>query len=86
MFSIASIICSFALLVFLLQFVNGQSHCVDKYTNWDNAGNGNTVYLDRHRLNCGSGGNVMSMFKLERSDSNPNQVRYKYRCCQLGGS
>ena len=86
MFSIASIICNFALLVFLLQFVNGQSHCVDKNTNWDNAGSGNTVYLDRHRLNCGSGGNVMSMFKLERSDSNPNQVRYKYRCCQLGGS
>jgi hypothetical protein len=28
----------------------------------------------------------MSMFKLERSGSNPNQVRYKYRYCQLGGS
>jgi hypothetical protein len=44
-------------------------------------GNGNTIYLDRHRLNCGGAGNAMEMFKLERSW--PNRIRYKYTCCQL---
>ena len=64
-----------------LQLAYAQRNCVNKYTSWDNAGGGNTVYLDRHRLNCGGAGNAMKMFKLERSGR--NRIRYKYTCCQL---
>ncbi|CAC5354867.1 unnamed protein product [Mytilus coruscus] len=60
--------------------------CWDKSTNWNDAGKGDTVYLDRHRLDCEGPGNVINMFKLERSGSNPNQIRYKYKCCRHTGA
>jgi len=81
MANIRIIIGCFVLASLLLQLANAQRNCVDKYTSWNDAGDGNTVYLDRHRLNCGGAGNAMKMFKLERR--RPNRIRYKYTCCQL---
>ena len=81
MANIRIIIGCFVFASVLLQLTNAQRNCVDKYTSWNNAGNGNTIYLDRHRLNCGGAGKAMKMFKLERSW--PNKIRYKYTCCQL---
>lgn len=40
-------------------------------------------YLDRHRMNCGGSGAILSMFHLERSGDN---MRYKYTCCKIQGS
>lgn len=73
-------------LGYLILLANKAYGCWDKYTDWNNAGNGNTVFLDRQRLNCGGSGNVLNMFKLERSGSDPNQIRYKYKCCKHTGS
>ncbi|VDI33629.1 uncharacterized protein [Mytilus edulis] len=81
MFSIVGMLMCLGYLILLSDKVYG---CWDKSTNWNNAGNGNTVFLDRHRLSCGARGNVINMFKLERSGS--NQVRYKFKCCRHTGA
>ena len=54
--------------------------CTTKYTGWSSHGGGDSVYLDRHRINCGGSNNVLKMFRLERSGGN---VRFKYTCCKL---
>ena len=38
------------------------------------------VYIDRHRMNCGGSGNIMSMFHLQRSGGS---MRYQYKCCKI---
>ena len=38
------------------------------------------VYIDRHRMNCGSSYNILSMFHLQRDGG---KMRYQYKCCQL---
>ena len=38
------------------------------------------VYLDRHKMNCGGTGHILSYFKLQRDGS---KMRYKFKCCQL---
>lgn len=38
------------------------------------------LYLDRHRVNCGTTGHILSMFHLQRDGGN---MRYQYKCCQL---
>ncbi|XP_063398874.1 uncharacterized protein LOC134683494 [Mytilus trossulus] len=68
--------------IFLLS--NRVYGCWDKYTDWNDAGKGNTVYLDRHKVSCGGRGNVINMFKLERAGA--NLIRYKYRCCRHFGN
>ena len=54
--------------------------CRTEYTEWDLHGSGNSVYLDRHRINCGGSNNVLKMFHLERSGG---IIRFKYTCCKL---
>lgn len=54
--------------------------CTTKYTSWKSHGGGDSVYLDRHRINCGGNDNILKMFHLERSGGN---VRFKYICCKF---
>jgi hypothetical protein len=42
----------------------------------NNWGNGNSIYLDRHRLNCGRGG--IQRFQLKRPSG--DEIDYKYTC------
>ncbi|XP_046851265.1 uncharacterized protein LOC124444682 [Xenia sp. Carnegie-2017] len=45
------------------------------------AGNGDTRYLDRQTVSCGSNG-LLSSFRLERRNGD---VRYSYNCCFFSG-
>ena len=47
-----------------------------KYTGANDWGGGNSIYLDRHNLDCGDDG--LSRFKLERPSG--NRIRYAYTC------
>ena len=47
-----------------------------KYTGANDWGGGNSIYLDRHNLDCGNDG--LSRFKLERPSG--NRIRYAYTC------
>jgi len=51
-------------------------------TDWNDRGQGNFVYLDRHLLDCSQfGGNrFINGFKLER---NGDQIRFRYSCSQV---
>ncbi|MCJ8271254.1 MAG: hypothetical protein MJK04_17875, partial [Psychrosphaera sp.] len=49
-----------------------------KYTDYNDDGGGNAVYLDRHNVDCGANG-ILSYFKLER-DSQGSNYRYAYKC------
>jgi hypothetical protein len=73
------ILMSFIFGILILPVINGEN-CADKFTPWNVDGGGNVVYLDRHRLKCGSSSDVLRSFKLERSG---NKIRYKYTCCNL---
>jgi len=46
-----------------------------RYTNWNNSGNGNIFYLDRHHVDCQH--HLLIDFQLERSGNN---IRYRYNC------
>jgi hypothetical protein len=47
-----------------------------KYTKSNDWGDGNTIYLDRHNVNCGS--YPITDFRLRRPAD--NKIRYEYRC------
>ena len=47
-----------------------------KYTASNDWGNGNMIYLDRHKVNCGK--KPISDFQLKRPAG--NKIQYKYRC------
>lgn len=49
---------------------------VQKQTEPNDWGNGNTIYLDRHRVDCGKDG--LNQFKLRRSGN--DKLYYKYKC------
>ena len=38
------------------------------------------VYIDRHRMNCGGTGNILSMLRLQRDGK---KMRYQYKCCSF---
>ena len=38
------------------------------------------VYIDRHSMNCGGAGYILSMFHLQRSGK---KMRYQYKCCNF---
>jgi len=59
--------------------IYNQVRCTTKYTGWNSRGGGNAVYLDRHRMQCGSN-EVVNMFHLLRSGNN---IRYQYKCCNV---
>jgi hypothetical protein len=52
---------------------------VSKNTDFNNDGAGNTIFLDRHDIKCGSN-EVLSQFKLNRNPANGGQYRYDYKC------
>ena len=62
------------------------SCCETKYTTWRENGGGNTIYIDKHHLDCGSQTKMISEFALEASPSPANYIRYKYTCCQISAS
>jgi hypothetical protein len=49
---------------------------VDRETPWNDYGGGNTIYMDRHALDCGTG-NVLTQLRLGAAN---NQIQYKYKC------
>ena len=53
-----------------------------RYTGWNSDGGGNTIYLDRHSVNCGDYGYI-NHFQLKRGGRN---VQYYYTCCHLYSS
>jgi hypothetical protein len=52
--------------------------CVDRTTVANDFGGGNTIFLDRHNVQCNPN-EVLSGFQLSRPK--PNQIAYKYKCC-----
>ena len=68
--------CSFSQFLILADIIN----CRTKYTSYQKHSNGNMVYLDRHRMNCGGTGYIASMLHLQRSG---RKMRYKYKCCSF---
>ena len=73
------ILMSFIFGILILPIINGE-YCADKFTPWNDNGNGNAIYLDRHSLNCGPSSDVLRSFKLETSAT---KMRYKYTCCHF---
>ena len=60
--------------------------CETKYTPWQDNGGGDTKYLDRHNLDCGSQTKMMTRFRLEASPYPGNKIRYVYTCCRVATS
>lgn len=52
--------------------------CVQKTTVANDWGSGNSIYLDRHNVQCDTN-QILSGFQLFRPK--PNQIAYKYTCC-----
>ena len=52
--------------------------CNPKTTAWNDFGNGNSAYLDRHDINCG----VSSLLSgLSLATDSKQRIQYKYNCC-----
>jgi hypothetical protein len=66
-------------IALVMLFFNVEVQGETLYTQPNSDGNGNVVYLDRHNVACGAM-QVMTSFKLERVYTQPNHIRYKYRC------
>jgi len=65
---------------------NHACHCTYKETRFNDDGDGNSVYFDRHSLDCGH--QKMSRWKLLR-DSWHRNIKFQYTCCDTpvrGGS
>ena len=87
-----------AVVAIAIAFVLGSTdaQCSTRYTTWKDSSNGNLVYLDRHRLNCGHDRVALRSFKMEtrhftttyrkwwrRKTRNHYHIRYRYQCCSL---
>ena len=60
--------------------------CSVHYTHWNSTGNnGNLVFLDRQRLNCGGPSKVMTGFQM-RARSSDWHIRYRFQCCSFNGT
>lgn len=57
--------------------------CQLKYTQWDEDGNGDARYLDRHYLSCPDGFALNYMRLLRNNDG--TRYRFMYKCCLIGG-
>lgn len=55
--------------------------CRDLVTSFDETGDGNMVYLDKHNVQCGEG-EVMTSFKLGPNESG-KRMNYNYTCCRM---
>ena len=56
--------------------------CRDLSTPYDEDGNGDYMYLDRHFIQCGDDENITNM-RLVRDVPN-KKIKYDYRCCKTG--
>ena len=56
----------------------GDLTCRTTYTNWNDAGGGNTIYLDRHNVNCNENEAIGAM----NLEVDGNKMRYRYTCCK----
>lgn len=54
------------------------SKCVNKTTVANDWGGGNSIFLDRHNVQCDDN-QILTGFQLYRPT--PNQIAYKYKCC-----
>lgn len=61
---------------------NTQLPCnsVKKSTEFDDDGNGNTIFLDRQNIDCD--GQYINNFKLQRNNGG-NKVKFTYTCCEM---
>jgi hypothetical protein len=53
-------------------------NCVQKTTQANEDGGGNSIYLDRHNVKCDDN-QVLSRVHLKRPDA--NKIQYEYTCC-----
>jgi hypothetical protein len=54
--------------------------CRDVNTEWNDEGDGKSIYLDRHDVKCDAG-EVITKFKLGRDGQ--GKYRYDYKCCKM---
>jgi hypothetical protein len=59
----------------------GAKSCQTQTTNYNDDGNGNTVYFDRHFAKCTDAWPRMKSWKLQRN-SRGNKIRFSYECCK----
>ena len=52
--------------------------CDPKTTAWNDFGNGNSVYLERHNIDCG---NSSLLSELSLATNGKKRIQYKYKCC-----
>jgi hypothetical protein len=60
--------------------IGAQTGSSDRYTSYDNFDKKEVIYLDRHSLSCGTN-QAIAEFKLQTKG---NEVRYHYKCRNLG--
>ena len=61
-----------------------EQSCTTHYTGWERSDQGNVVFLDRQRVNCGQEGKSMSGFQMQSQDRGDNvYIRYRYTCCSF---
>ena len=59
--------------------------CHKRQTSWNDRGNGNVIFLDRHSIDCPSTW-ALSQVKMEALGSHwndHNKIRYSYTCCYV---
>jgi hypothetical protein len=59
--------------------VTGSRQCRDTSTQWNDEGNGNAIYLDRHNIVCGDDENIT---RMQLTRNHKGKYRYNYRCCK----
>lgn len=60
---------------------NKELTCTDKTTYWQEEGNGDTAYLDRHFVDCGAHGALSKLHLVRNSDL--TRYKYNYTCCNI---
>ena len=60
----------------------GASKCTNHSTPWNSDGKGNTIYLDRHNIQCPAGKAIRSL-RLHRDGKGQN-IQWRYQCCVPG--
>jgi hypothetical protein len=58
----------------------GALQCRQAATNWNDSGNGNSVYMDRHGIYCNENENIGEI-SMENSDDK-KKYRFNYSCCK----
>jgi hypothetical protein len=59
---------------------NQHPNIIDKQTNINDYGNGQSVYLDRHSMECPPTHALSKVHLTGQVDNDPKQIQYNYRC------